>query len=366
MGAADVSFYSGHSRFPQRPRFRRMDSLNSRPDLFPDLQPFSHGMLDVDGLHNLYWEQCGNPQGIPVIFLHGGPGAGTSPAHRRFFDPRHYRIVLFDQRGAGRSRPLAEVRDNTTAHLIADVECLRRHLGIDRWLVFGGSWGAALALAYGIAHPAYCLGFVLRGVFLARRWELEWFLNGMSTVHPEAGRAFIAFLPEAERSDPVGAYHRRLISDNPALHRPAARAWAAYENACSRFAIAGDGTHAGNSASTALTADTGGWAPLALARIECHYFRNAMFLEEGALLAGVGRIRHLPCRIVQGRYDLVCPPASAHDLAAAWPGSRLEIVPDAGHSAMEAGTRRALVAATEELRAQLDGSPATSLSDARL
>lgn len=331
-----------------------MDSLNTRPDLFPDLQPYAHGMLDVDELHSLYWEQCGNPDGIPVVFLHGGPGAGTAAAHRRFFDPRFYRIVLFDQRGAGRSRPQAEVRNNTTAHLVDDVEHLRRHLGIDRWLVFGGSWGAALALAYGSAHPERCLGFVLRGVFLARRWELDWFLNGMSTIHPEAGRAFIAFLPEAERGEPVAAYHRRLIDEDPAVHRPAARAWAAYENACSRFAIPGDGLTAAAIPHTGAASDSNGWAPLALARIECHYFRHAMFVEEGALLAGVARIRHLPCVIVQGRYDLVCPPASALELADAWPGCRIEIVPDAGHSAMEPGTRRALVAATEELRGRLE------------
>ena len=337
-----------------------MDSLNTRPDLFPDLQPHHHGMLEVDGLHRLYWEQCGNPEGMPVVFLHGGPGAGASAAHRRFFDPRFYRIVLFDQRGAGRSRPQAEVRDNTTAHLVADMEKLRQHLGIDRWLVFGGSWGAALALAYGIAHPECCLGFVLRGVFLARRWELDWFLNGMATVHPEAGRAFIAFLPEAERDDPVAAYHRRLLDEDPAIHRPAARAWAAYENACSRFAIPGDGTMA--AASAATTVDPGGWAPLGLARIECHYFRHAMFLDEGALLAGVPRIRHLPCIIVQGRYDLVCPPVSAVELADSWPGSRIEIVPDAGHSAMEPGIRRALVAATEELREKLDPRQATAVA----
>lgn len=347
MGAADVSFYSNNAHVPKGPPIIRMDSLNARPDLFPDLQPYSHGMLEVDARHCLYWEQSGNPQGMPVIFLHGGPGAGTSAAHRRFFDPRFYRIVLLDQRGAGRSRPQADVGDNTTAHLVADLERLRRHLDIDRWLVFGGSWGAALALAYGIAHPGRCLGFILRGVFLARRWELEWFLNGMSTIHPEAGRTFVAFLPEAERRDPVAAYHRRLLDDDPAVHRPAARAWAAYENACSRFAIPSEG-------SAGMTAgDASGWAPLALARIECHYFRHAMFLEEGELLAGVVRIRHLPCVIVQGRYDLVCPPASAIELAEAWPGARIEIIPDAGHSAMEPGTRRALVAATEELRARL-------------
>jgi proline iminopeptidase len=238
---------------------------------------------------------------------------------------------------------------------------LRLHLGIDRWLVFGGSWGAALALAYGIAHPERCLGFVLRGVFLARRWELDWFLEGMSTVHPEAGRGFLAFLPEAERGDPVAAYHRRLLDDDPAIHRPAARAWAAYENACSRFAIPGDGSGATAGTGSAAGLDPGGWAPLALARIECHYFRHAMFLDEGALLAGVGRIRHLPCVIVQGRYDLVCPPVSAFELAESWPGSRIEMVPDAGHSAMEPGIRRALVAATEELRERLDHRLATAV-----
>lgn len=325
-----------------------MDSLSDRPDLFPEQRPYDHGMLDVGEGHELYWEQCGNPDGVPVVFLHGGPGAGSSAAHRRYFDPDFYRIVLFDQRGAGRSRPTASVLDNTTAHQVGDLERLRQHLGIGRWLVFGGSWGAALAVAYGGAHADRCLGFVLRGVFLARRHELDWFLNGMQAVFPEARRAFLDFLPEAERDDPVEAYYRRLTSEDSGINRPAARAWSAFENACSRFAL-------GTPQSPAEGArHTGGWAPLSLARIECHYFRHHFFIPEGSLLAGVPAMAHLPCMIVQGRYDLVCPPVSAFELAEAWPGATLEIVPDAGHSALEPGIRKGLVAATQAFRAILD------------
>ena len=205
----------------------------SRSDLYPPIEPYAAGMLDLDGRHAMYWEQSGNPKGAPVVFLHGGPGAGSTPAHRRFFDPHHYRIIVFDQRGAGRSRPHGDLADNTTPHLIEDIERLRRHLGIDSWLVFGGSWGSTLALAYAETHAARCRALVLRGIFLCRKVEIDWFLYGLRHVFPEAWRAFSAFLPESERGDILEAYFRRLSHPDPAIHMPAARAWSTYEGACS-------------------------------------------------------------------------------------------------------------------------------------
>jgi proline iminopeptidase len=278
---------------------------------------------------------------MAAVFLHGGPGAGSAPVHRRFFDPRHYRIVLFDQRGAGRSTPPAGIEANTTWHLVDDMEALRRHLGIERWLVFGGSWGATLALAYGIRHPERCAGFVLRGVFLGRDEEVDWFLHGMGRVFPEAGRAFTEFLPAAERSDLLAAYHARLTDPDPARHRPAARAWAAYETACSTLL-----PPPADGAALALN-DA---AALSLARLSAHYFRHRLFLADSPLLDNLAAIRRLPCVIVQGRYDMVCPIATAEALHRAWPGSELVVVPDAGHSAFEPGVRAALVAATERMK----------------
>ena len=311
-----------------------MDVQAPRTELFPEIAPYAHGMLKVDGRHALYWEQSGNPDGRAVVFLHGGPGAGSMPSHRRFFDPGHYRIVVFDQRGAGRSTPAAEIADNTTRHLIEDMETLRRHLDIENWLVFGGSWGACLALAYGIAYPEHCAGFVLRGVFLGRQRELDWFIHGMGTVFPEARRDFTGFLPADERSDLADAYHRRLTDPDPAVHLPAARAWGRYEAACSVL----------------VPKSAGGGASLAMARIESHYFKHRMFMAENHLLDNLDQVRHLPAAIVQGRYDMVCPIVSADELAQAWPGADLTIVPDAGHAAMEPGIRAALVAATERFK----------------
>jgi proline iminopeptidase len=319
-----------------------MDAQTSRLDLYPDLPPFASGMLPLDGGHVMYWEQCGNPQGLPVVFLHGGPGAGAAPAHRRFFDPNHYRVVLFDQRGAGRSRPHAEIRENTTAHLVADIETLRRHLGIERWLVFGGSWGSTLALAYGIEHAERCLGFILRGIFLGRRRELDWFLNGMGTVFPEAGRAFGDFLPEDERGDLLASYHRRLTDPDPAVHMPAAWAWSRYENACSKLLP--------RVAETTRDTPGGERAALSLARIEAHYMKHALFLPEGHILENVERLGDVPAVLVHGRYDMVCPIVTADALARAWPQARYVIVPDAGHSVMEPGIRSALMGATEAFK----------------
>ncbi|HYM03004.1 MAG TPA: prolyl aminopeptidase [Stellaceae bacterium] len=311
----------------------------SRQDLFPPIEPYATGMLKLDALHTMYWEQSGNPNGIPVAFLHGGPGAGATPTHRRFFDPQHYRIIVFDQRGAGRSTPLGAVMDNTTAHLVADMETLRRHLDVERWVVFGGSWGSTLALAYAEAHAARCLGLVLRGIFLCRPAEVEWFLYGMRAVFPEAWRAFAGFVPKGERGDLLRAYHRRLTDLDPTVHMPAARAWSTYEGACSTLLPSPDTVAAFGEDRMAL----------GLARIEAHYFLNNTIAPENDLVAHVDRLRRLPAIIVQGRYDMVCPMVSADELARAWPEAEYSVVPDAGHSAMEPGIRARLVAATEKL-----------------
>jgi proline iminopeptidase len=289
----------------------------------------------------MYWEQSGNPSGVPVVFLHGGPGAGSSPAHRRFFDPAFYRIVIFDQRGAGRSTPHGELRDNTTPHLIADMETLRTKLGVERWLVFGGSWGSTLALAYGEAHPDRCLGFVLRGIFLCREQEAEWFLHGMRHVFPEAWHKFVGAIPEAERADLLDAYVRRLNHPDPAVHMPAARAWSTYEGACSTLLPNAD----------TVAYFSGDHVALGLARIEAHYFRHRVFLPENALLENVHRLRQIPAVIVQGRYDMVCPTVTADDLHRAWPEAEYVVVPDAGHSAWEPSIRAELVAAVERFKA---------------
>ena len=311
-----------------------------RADLYPDIEPLAVGRLPLDARHTMYWEVSGNPEGLPVVFLHGGPGAGASASHRRLFDPARYRIVIFDQRGAGRSAPLGELTDNTTPHLIADIEALREHLGIERWVVFGGSWGSTLALAYGEAHPERCLAFVLRGIFLCRRIEIDWFLYGMRHVFPEIWGRFARFVPETERADLLTAYRRRLENPDPAIHLPAARQWSLYEGACSTLLPSDD----------VMKHFGGDVVALGLARIEAHYFANDIFLPDNSLLNNVARIRHLPCVIAQGRYDMVCPAMSALDLKAAWPEAELTIVPDAGHSAWEPGIRVQLMAATERFK----------------
>ena len=311
--------------------------------LFPDILPHRHGFLETGGMHRIYWEESGNPAGVPVLFLHGGPGSGTSPLQRRFFDPAHYRIVLFDQRGAGRSTPYAELTDNTTPHLIDDIELLRRTLDIDKWLVFGGSWGSTLALAYGEAHPEACLGFVLRGIFLCRKREIDWFLYGMRTLFPEAWQDFAGMIPDAERGDLLAAYHARLTDSDPAVHLPAARAWGRYEAACSTLLPNEALVHSFESDAVALS----------LARIEAHYFRHDIFLPDNSLLDNLHKIRHLPAVIVQGRYDAVCPTVTADELARAWPEAFYEVIPDAGHSAFEPGIAHALVEATEAFKDML-------------
>jgi proline iminopeptidase len=311
-----------------------------RGDLFPEIGPFETGYLPLSGSHVMYWEQVGNPRGVPVLFLHGGPGAGAGAVHRRFFDPGFWRTVIFDQRGAGRSRPLGSLEDNTTGHLVADIEVLRWHLGIDRWLLFGGSWGSTLALAYAQAHPDRVAGCVLRGVFLGRRAEVDWFLYGAASVFPDAHAVFAGHLPEAERGDLLGGYLRRLTDPDPRVHMAAARAWSVYEGSCSTLLPSPETV-----ASFALDRTA-----LGLARIEAHYFAHDLFLPPEGLLGRMDRLAHVRAEIVQGRYDMVCPARTAFELAAAWPMARLTVVPDAGHSALEPGVRRALVAAVERFR----------------
>lgn len=313
-------------------------------DLFPAIDPFDSGHLDVGDGHTLYWEQSGNPAGAPVIYLHGGPGAATTPAYRRFFDPAFWRVVMFDQRGCGRSRPGAETHANTTWHLVEDIERLRQHLGIETWLVFGGSWGSTLALAYGQAHPDRCLGFVLRGVFLFRQSEIDWFVHGMGRFFPEAERRLLEALPPAERADPLTAYHRRLMDPDPAVHAPAAFAWCAYEEGCSRLMPP---PPRGNPDSRNVA------GALAMARIETHYMVNRGFLAEGQLLENLPALHRHPAVIVQGRYDVICPIRTAEELARAWPGAEMRVVPDAGHAAMEPGIRAGLVAATETMKTRI-------------
>jgi proline iminopeptidase len=311
-----------------------------RAELYPEIEPYRTGMLELDGLHRMYWEQSGNPHGEPVLFLHGGPGAGAAAAHRRFFDPSHYRIVVFDQRGAGRSTPLGELNDNTTPHLVADIEMLRRHLGVDRWLIFGGSWGSTLALAYGEAHPERCTGFILRGVFLCRRSEIVWFLYGLRTLFPEAWNAFAGMIPENERRDLLAAYYRRLVDPDLRVHMPAARAWSSYEGSCSTLLPSPETV-------AYFASDV---VALGLARIEAHYFTHDIFLAENALLDNLKRIRHVPGLIVQGRYDAVCPIVTADEVHHAWPEAEYIVVPDAGHSAWEPGICTQLVKATERFK----------------
>ena len=312
----------------------------NREQLFPPIDPYESGRLSLDGGHVMYWEQSGNPDGITVVFLHGGPGAGATPVHRRFFDPAAYRIVIYDQRGAGRSQPQGLLEDNTTPHLVADIETLRIHLGVERWLVFGGSWGSTLAIAYGVAYPECCLGFVLRGIFLGRQNELDWFLYGMRTVFPEIWDRLVDVLDTTEHNHILNAYHRRLMNPDKGVHLPAARAWSAYEGACSTLLPSPE----------TVAAFSGDALAYALSRIETHYFVNNLFMADNALLNDIDLIRHLPGIIVQGRYDMVCPIGTANALHQAWPEADYVVIPDAGHSAMEPGIRAALVRATERLK----------------
>jgi proline iminopeptidase len=311
-------------------------------DLYPSIEPYRTGRLPVDPPHALYWEESGLEDGTPVVFVHGGPGGGTEPQYRRFFDSNAYRIVLFDQRGCGRSTPHASLEANTTWDLVADMERLREALGIDRWVVFGGSWGSTLALAYAERHPDRVRALVLRGIFLLRPHELRWFYQeGASHIYPDAWEAYLAPIPEAERDDLLAAYHRRLTSPDPAIRLAAAQAWSVWEASTSRLL---PDPHLVDSFAADEFAE-------AFARIECHYFVNGGFFEpRDQLLRDVGRIRDIPAVIVQGRYDVVCPMTTAWDLHRAWPEAEFQVVPDAGHASIEAGTIDRLVEATDRFR----------------
>ena len=322
----------------------------SNTAFYPAIEPFQSGTLPLDALHTMYFEQSGNPEGVPVVFLHGGPGSGASPAHRQFFDPHFYRIVIFDQRGAGRSTPLGELHDNSTRHLIDDMETLRKHLGIERWMVFGGSWGSTLALAYAELHPQRTMALILRGIFLCRQAEIDWFLAGIRHIFPEAWRKFVGHLSENKRAsetsvvpaDILAAYHALLTNPDPSVHMPAARVWSMYEGACSTLLPNG-----------ALVANFGSdRMALGLSRIEAHYFVNDIFLPKNFLLDNIGKIRHIPTTIVQGRYDMVCPIVSADDLVRIFPEADYHIINDAGHSAFEPGIRAKLIETMDKLKSQ--------------
>ncbi len=307
---------------------------------YPESNPYNTGMLKVSDLHTLYFEECGNPKGKPVIYVHGGPGGGVGPNDRRFFNPEAYRIILVDQRGAGKSTPPAELKDNTTWDLVADLEKLREHLKIDQWMVFGGSWGSTLALTYAISHPSRVTELVLRGIFLIRKSEIDWYYQGgANAIFPDAWESYRDHIPESERGDFVKAYYSRLTSSDEKTRLAAARPWTQWEMATSRIYTPPE------TLQTSMADD--GFA-LRFARIECHYFINqGFFKEDGWILKNVDKIRHIPTVIVQGRYDVVCPMVSAWDLHKAFPEAKLQVIADSGHSAREPGVCRALVSATD-------------------
>ena len=312
-------------------------------ELYPPIEPYDSGRLQVSPVHNVYYEQCGNPEGQPVVFLHGGPGGGIVSDYRRYFDPAAYRVVLFDQRGSGQSTPHAELDGNTTWDLVEDIEKIRVRLGIDAWHVFGGSWGSTLALAYAETHPERVRSLTLRGIFLCRPEEIRWFYQeGASWIFPDVWEEFEKVIPAGERGDFVSAYYRRLTSEDEATRLEAARAWSVWEGSTSKLFF--------DPASIEKFADPE--FALAFARIECHYFMNNAFLPtDNYLVENVGRIRHIPAVIVQGRYDVVCPIKSAWDLHKAWPEADFRVVPDAGHSVTEPGIIHELVSATDRFKA---------------
>jgi proline iminopeptidase len=324
---------------------KRKRPANTSPalrGLYPAIKPYNTGYLRVSAEHEVYFEECGNPQGKPAVFVHGGPGAGCDNRARSFFDPDAYRIILFDQRGCGRSRPHASLVDNTTWHLVEDMEKLRRHFGVERWLVFGGSWGSTLGLAYAQAHPQRVTEMVLRGIFLLSQFELRWFYQeGCGALFPDYWAQYVAAIPPAERHDFIHAYYRRLTGSDRAGMVNAARAWSMWEAATSYLRVDDENVRRWGEEDFAI----------AVARIECHYFVNRGFLEtDDQLLRNVPRIRKIPAVIVQGRYDVVCPMQTAWALHEAWPEADFRVVPDAGHSAFEAGNTHELVKATDGFR----------------
>lgn len=310
--------------------------------LYPEIEPYRTGTLQVSPIHALYFEEVGNPKGVPVVFLHGGPGAGIGPKHRRFFDPAHYRVILFDQRGAGRSQPLAELEENTTEHLLNDIEMLRATVGVEKWLVFGGSWGSLLGLCYAIRWPERVSGLILRGIFLGRPHEVHWlYQEGASRVFPEAFERYLRIIPPAERGDLMAAYHKRLVSEDPVERMRAAQAWSLWEASVCKLIP-------DEAFLREMSADR---QALSLARLENHYCRQGLFLPSpNHVLENAARLAGLRTLIIQGRYDMACPAESAWDLHRALPQSELRIVPDAGHSATEPSLMRELVRATDDFR----------------
>jgi len=313
---------------------------NSYLELFPPISPYSTGFLEVDDIHSLYWEQSGNPDGVPILLLHGGPGAGSTPAHRRFFDPDFYRIIIFDQRGAGRSAPLGCLEDNTLENLIQDIEALRKRMGVERWHLFGGSWGSTLALAYAQTHPERCISLIMRGIFLMEQAEVDWFLYGMKMIFPEAWEQFAAVIPEDRQDDLLSAYHELLTSPDDKKRMEAAIAWSLYETACSSLYPNYE----------TITTDDQKAQAQALARIESHYFLNGVISEENSLTKGIDKIRSIPSTIIHGRYDVICPIHTAYHLHTIWPEADYIVVPDSGHSSLDDGVRTRLIEATENAK----------------
>lgn len=316
---------------------------NSTYNLYPELDIFTKKTIKVDDIHEIYYEICGNPNGEAIVFLHGGPGSGCNPTQRRFFDPAHYYIVLIDQRGCGRSLPLGETKQNTTQDLVADIEFIRQSLNIEKWHVFGGSWGSTLALCYALSFPSRVISLILRGIFLSRSSELDWFLGDVAHFYPEVWHALQSFLPHQERSDVLTAYSQRIFSDDATINFPAAQQWNAFENAIMRLVP----NEPGSESKTSTEQEA---IEVARARVQIHYIRNKCFIDGDSILAGASALSHIPTVIVQGRYDMVCPPKSAWELKRAMPHAEFHIIQDAGHSAMETGTTSALVAATEQFK----------------
>ena len=308
-------------------------------NLFPEISPYRSEMLNVSETHQIYFEECGNPEGYPVVFLHGGPGSGCNPTQRRFFDPHFYRIILLDQRGCGRSTPQGCIQDNDTDALVGDIEAIKNHLGIHQWLVFGGSWGSTLALAYALAHPQSVTGLILRGIFLSRQSELDWFLGEVQAFFPEPWEKLLSYLPSNEQSNPLEAYAKRVFSANQSVAQEAAIHWNAFESSIMALLPREPNSNAINPE-----------VELARAKVQIHYIMNNCFVGHRDWLSEVKSLDQIPTTIIQGRYDMVCPPISAWQLKQAMPHAQFEMVPDAGHSAMEAGITSALIKATEEFK----------------
>ncbi|MEM6812648.1 MAG: prolyl aminopeptidase [Pseudomonadota bacterium] len=309
-------------------------------DLFPEIEPYHSGFLEVDDTHEIYWEECGNPDGVPVVYLHGGPGGKCTPKNRRYFDPDHYRIILFDQRGAGQSKPSVCLDNNSPDHLVEDIEALRNFFEIDKWHIFGGSWGSTLSLFYACKYPECCLSLTLRGIFLMEQSDIDWLYDQNKNVFPEAWEEFAYFIPENERDDLIGAYYKRLTGDNEKEKRKAALSWALYESACASLIPNYE----------IVTTEQQIADAVAIATIEAHFFHNYILSPENSILNQVDQLKNIPATIVHGRYDMICPIIQAHKLHQKWPEAEFIVVPDAGHSSSEPGILSHLIEATEKMK----------------